>query len=105
MSREESNAWLGLFGKSQDYIDEINRARDDYRAKHADDSQPLWEGPETETESEDVDGAPLSPPASPKGDGPDLSFKAYRRRMWLDLSRGLPSEDCAFEVFRNGDHI
>ena len=97
MSRQESDAWGRMCGYSQGYLDEVNKNVDDYRARHANDPpQPPWEGPGSDTESEDADGAPLSPPPSPRGAGLDLSLKAYDRRLWSDLARGLPSKECAF---------
>ncbi|MCJ1474816.1 hypothetical protein MMC13_003476 [Lambiella insularis] len=95
-SRPECDAFSRMLGYSQEYLDDINKHVDDYQARHANDPPtPLWEGP-SDTESEDADGAPLSPPPSPRNDGLDLSLKAYDRRVWSDLARGLRSEDCGF---------
>lgn len=95
--RQSDDAFQRLLGVSQEYLDDIHKHVDEYRALHANDPPPvLWDGPGSDSESEDADGAPPSPPPSPRGDGLDLSSKAYERRIWNDVSRGLSCDQCAF---------
>ena len=41
----------------------------------------------------------LWPPQSPKGDGPDLSQKAWARRIYSDLSIGIQTDETGFNNF------
>ena len=42
----------------------------------------------------------MSPPASPRGERPDLSIKAWDRRKWSDLSQGIEARDSGFDNYQ-----
>ena len=51
--------------------------------------QPTWYPYDSDSDLEDINGAPMSPSQSPKDDVLDLSARALDRRKWSDLARGI----------------
>ena len=99
-NREAYDAFHRLLGYSQENLNHVHKAADEYRARlDARGPQPPWEPAESDSEFSDTDGAPRSPPQSPKGDGPDLSMVAWDRRKWSDLSLGIEPRDSGFDNF------
>lgn len=97
-NREANDEFLTLIGYSQEYLDSVHKGADEYRAMLAKrGTQPPWEPAESDTESEA--GALLSPPPSPKGDGPDLSRAAWGRRIFSDLAQQIESRDRGFDSY------
>ena len=97
-SRAECDAVSRLLGYSQEYLDEVHRLADEGRARMG----PLvrWEmASSSDSDFSDADHAPLTPPKSPKGDGPNLSQTAWARRVYSDLSIGIESRDTGFDDY------
>lgn len=75
--RAESDAIHRLLGYSQDYLDRVHKDADAIRARIGSrDSQPLWYPCDSDSDLENIDDAPMSPPQSPKDDVLDISMKA-----------------------------
>lgn len=91
-----------FFGRSQEYLDELHRVAEKYRTIfEARGPPPIWYPPsDSGTEFEDADGAPMSPPSSPRQPRDenvlDLSEKAWERRVWIDISQGIEPRDTGF---------
>lgn len=111
LTREQSDAIQRLFyGRSQEYLDRVHENADSLRAfLAARGPPPIWYPlSDSDTEFSDADGAPMSPPPSPKEPRDenvlDLSEKAWVRRKWIDLSQGIEARDSGFnnyETWRN----
>ena len=98
--RAADDAFKRLLGYSQERLDRIHKAADERRAMlEARDPQPSFEWVDSDSDFDDADRALLSPPPSPKGDGPDLSITAWDRRKWSDLARGIETRDSGFDNF------
>ena len=98
--RAAADAFDILRGYTQEYLDEVHKRADDYRAfLDARGPQPPWEPAESDSDFSEPDGAPLSPPTSPKSEGPDLSKGAWGRRMLADLARGIETRDSGFDKY------
>ena len=97
-SRAEVDAFRRLLGYSQEYLDEVHKCADEERARMG---PPVrWEmASSSDSEFSDADRTPLTPPKSPKGDGPNLSQTAWARRIWSDLSVGIESHDTGFDDY------
>lgn len=102
-AREESDAWSRLiFGHSQEYLDKVHEHADRIRAViEARGPPPIWHPFEdSDSEFDDVEGAPMSPPPSPKDENVlDLSEKAWIRRKYIDLSQRIFPEDTGFDKY------
>ena len=96
-TRAECDAFSRLLGCSQEYLDEVHRRADEGRARLG----PLvrWEPASSSDSESDDDHTPLTPPKSPKGDGPDLSRKAWSRRLYSDASIGIESYETGFNNY------
>lgn len=100
VARTESDAIHKLLGYSQDYLDCVHKDADELRASiQARDFQPVWYPCDSDSDLEDIDGAPMSPPQSPKDDVLDISVRAWDRRKWSDLARGIEPKDTGFDKF------
>lgn len=93
-----SDGFLRMLGTSQEEIDRRHREADELRARRlARDGPPeIFEWTDA---SFSEDGVPMTPPESPKGDGPDVSTKAWMNRIWADLSRGIEDHDSGFNDY------
>ena len=95
--RATDDAFNRLLGYSQEELDRFHEKVDELRAwRKAHDPQSDFEWTESDSEP---DGAPITPPDSPKGDSPDLSTKAWIKRKWADLSRGIEPCDSGFDNY------
>lgn len=96
--RAAYDAFQRLLGTSQEELDRRHREADELRAwRLAHDGPPkVFEWTDA---SDPEDGAPITPPESPKGDSPDLSFRAWQKRIWADLSRGIHDRDTGFNNY------
>ena len=106
LTREQSDAIDRLFyGDSQEYLDRVREHAESLRAViAARGPPPIWYPPsDSDTEFSDADRAPMSPPPSPKQPKDenvlDLSEKAWDRRIWIDLSRGIEPRDTGFNNY------
>lgn len=98
--RAESDAIHRLLGYSQDYLDGVRKGADELRTRiEARDPQPTWYPCDSDSDLENIDGAPMSPPQSPKDGVPDISVRAWDRRKWSDLARGIEPRDTGFDKF------
>lgn len=97
-SRKEADAIRVLLGWSQEYLDEVHDAADAIIAARG--PQPFWEPASSDSDFSDSGGNLLTPPGSPKGDGLDLSMKAWDRRKWSDLARGIELGDSGFHNYK-----
>ena len=100
-TREAADACDRIFqGYAQEYLDHVHKLSDEYRAAvYPRGVQPVWE-PVSSDSDYSSDRAPLSPPASPRGEGPDLSRTAWDRRKWSDLSQGIETRDSGFDSYQ-----
>ena len=94
-TREALDAFNRLLGHSQEYLDRVHELADRYPRPNL---ERTYEPAESDTDSSD-NGAPLSPPPSPRGRGPDLSRKAWARRINADNRRGLGPWDTGFDDY------
>ena len=102
LSRTESDALDRLFGGySQEYLDRVHEDADKLRAIiAARGPPPIWYPCDSDSDFEDTNGAPISPPQSPKDeDVLDISVRAWDRRVWSDLSQGIEPRDTGFNNF------
>ena len=92
-----SVGFLRLLGTSHEELDRRQREADELRAwRLAHDGPPKvfeW------TDASDSEGVPMTPPKSPKGDDPDLSIRAWNKRIFADLSRGVEPCDTGFDDY------
>ena len=94
-TREALDAFHRLLGFSQERLDCIHELADRYPRACL---ERTYEPAESDTDSSD-DGAPLSPPPSPRGRGPGLSVKAWTRRINADRARGIRVWDTGFDDY------
>ena len=90
-----SAGFLKMLGTSQEDLDRRQRKADERRAwRLAHYGAPrAFEWTDV---SDSEDGALITPPESPRGDGPDLSTKAWMNRFWGDIQRGIEPRDTGF---------
>lgn len=96
--RAAHDAFNLMLGESQERIDLVHKIADEFRAaREAQGPQRDWEGPGSDSDSD----APITPPQSPRreGDGPDISWRAWDRRKWVDISRGIEPKDTGFDKY------
>ena len=94
-TREALDAFNRLLGHSQEYLDRVHELADRYPRPNL---ERTYEPAESDTDSSD-NGAPLSPPPSPRGRGPDLSRKAWARRINADHARGIHVWDTGLDDY------
>lgn len=101
LTRAESDAIDRLFGESQENLDRLHKDAEEVRARiEARGPPPIWYPCDSDSDLEDTNGAPMSPPQSPKDDNVlDISVKAWDRRIWTDLSQGIEPRDTGFNKF------
>lgn len=102
LTRAESDAIdRAFYGYSQEYLDSVNKGADELRAIiEARGPPPIWYPCDSDSEFEDTNGAPMSPPQSPKDeDVLDISAKAWDRRIWTDLCKGIEPRHTGFDNF------
>ena len=103
LTREESDAIDRTFdGVSQEFLDKVHEHAEKLRAViEARGPPPIWHPfDDTDSEFDDVDGAPMSPPPSPKDENVlDLSRNAWIRRKYIDLSQRIFPEDTGFDKY------
>lgn len=98
--RTANDAFLRLLGHTQEDLDSGHEVADEYRAKlAARGTQPPYEPAESDSDFDDAHFAPLSPPPSPRSEGPDLSEGAWGRRRLADLARGIEPKDSGFDSY------
>lgn len=101
--RMESDAFHTLFlGYSQEYLDGIHKAADERKARFRlpEDFQPICYPYDSDSDFEDIDGAPMSPPRSPKEVKMiDVSVSAWNRRKLSDLAQGIETRDTGFDNY------
>ena len=96
-SRKEYDAIHRLLGYSQEDLDYVHNAAEARLAARG--PQPFWEPASSDSDFSDTGATLLTPPSSPKGDGPDLSMKAWDRRKWSDLAQGIELDDSGFHNY------
>jgi hypothetical protein len=94
--REQSDAIDRLLGYSQEWLDRVYEGAEEWRKFYESQGpQPSYEVLDSDTESDD--DAPLSPPLSDDSNGPDLSTRAWGRRVRADVRRrGILYEESDF---------
>ena len=100
--RMESDAFHRLLGYSQEYLDRIHKLADERRASFRlhKDFQPICYPYDSDSDFEDDDGAPMTPPRSPKEVKMiDVSESAWNRRKLSDLARGIEPRDSGFDNY------
>lgn len=95
-TREQTDARDLALGFSLATIESTHNYADRYKQYYAA-RDPAPECPLVLSDSGSDDGALPSPPVSSKGDGPDLSERAWRSRKWADIARGIDPRESGFD--------
>lgn len=80
-------------------VDDAYYVRLGYDQEYLDRNPPVFAWTDSDSDFSDGDRAPLTPPQSPTGDGPDLSWKAWTKCKWANMSRGIQPRDSGFAEY------